>query len=104
MKAHARLGAQMLSGGRFPLLQLAEQIALNHHERWDGTGYFGLREDAIPMSGRIVSVADVFDALTSERPYKRAWSVHAALEEIKRQSGRQFDPRVVDAFLKIVDC
>ncbi len=68
-----------------------------------GTGYLGLREDAIPMSGRIVSVSDVFDALTSERPYKRAWSMDEALEEIKRQSGRQFDPRVVDAFLRTVD-
>jgi putative two-component system response regulator len=103
MKAHARLGAQMLSGGRFPLLQLAEQIALTHHERWDGTGYLGLHEEDIPIAGRIVSVADVFDALISERPYKRAWSVHDALEEIKRQSGRQFDPRVVEAFLKIFD-
>jgi putative two-component system response regulator len=103
MKAHVRLGAQILSGGRFPLLQLAEQIALTHHERWDGTGYLGLREYAIPMVGRIVSVADVFDALTSERPYKRAWPVDDALGEIKRQSGRQFDPRVVEAFLRTVD-
>ena len=69
------------------------------HERWDGV--FGSAEDAIPMVGRIVSVADVFDALTSERPYKRDWSVNDALEEIKRQSGRQFDPRVVDALLRL---
>jgi cyclic di-GMP phosphodiesterase len=103
MKTHARLGAQMLSGGRFPLLQLAEQIALTHHERWDGTGYLGLRDEEIPIAGRIVTVADVFDALMSERPYKKAWPLAEALEEIKRQSGRQFDPRVVDAFLKIVD-
>jgi cyclic di-GMP phosphodiesterase len=102
MKTHARLGAQMLSGGRFPLLQLAEQIALTHHERWDGTGYLGLRDEEIPIAGRIVTVADVFDALMSERPYKKAWPLTKALEEIKRQSGRQFDPRVVDAFLKIV--
>lgn len=101
MKAHVRLGAQILSGGRFPLLQLAEQIALTHHERWDGTGYLGLRADAIPMAGRIVAVADVFDALTSERPYKKAWPLGEAIEEIKCQSGRQFDPTVVDAFLKM---
>ena len=102
MKAHTRLGAQMLSGGRFPLLQLAEQIALTHHERWDGTGYLGLREEAIPIAGRIVSVADVFDALTSERPYKHAWPTQDAIEEIRSQSGQQFDPRVVDAFLQVV--
>jgi putative two-component system response regulator len=102
MKAHTTLGAQMLSGGRFPLLQLAEKIALTHHERWDGSGYLGLSEEAIPMAGRIVTVADVFDALTSERPYKKAWSINEAVEEIKRQSGRQFDPCVVDAFLNVV--
>lgn len=102
MKTHTTLGAKMLSGGEFPLLQLAEQIALTHHERWDGTGYIGLREDAIPMAGRIVAVADVFDALTSERPYKQAWPMSEALEEIKCQSGRQFDPRIVEAFLNVV--
>jgi len=102
MKTHTSLGAQMLSGGEFPLLQLAEQIALTHHERWDGTGYIGLREESIPMAGRIVTVADVFDALTSERPYKKAWPLSEAIEEIQRQSGHQFDPRVVEVFLKIV--
>jgi len=102
MKTHTSLGAQMLSGGEFPLLQLAEQIALTHHERWDGTGYIGLREESIPMAGRIVTVADVFDALTSERPYKKAWPLSEAIEEIQRQSGHQFDPRIVEVFLKIV--
>jgi putative nucleotidyltransferase with HDIG domain len=102
MKTHTSLGAKMLSGGQFPLLQLAEQIALTHHERWDGTGYIGMRDESIPMAGRIVTVADVFDALTSERPYKQAWPVSEAIEEIQRQSGRQFDPRVVEAFLKVV--
>jgi putative two-component system response regulator len=100
MKAHTTIGAKMLSGGRFPLLQLAEQIALTHHERWDGTGYIGLCEESIPMAGRIVSVADVFDALISERPYKKAWPRKEAIEEIQRQSGRQFDPHVVEIFLK----
>jgi putative two-component system response regulator len=103
MQTHTRLGAQMLSGGGFALLQVAEQIALTHHERWDGSGYLGLREEAIPLVGRIVAVADVFDALTSERPYKRAWSLDEALEEIRQQSGRQFDPRVVQAFLKVIN-
>jgi putative two-component system response regulator len=102
MKTHTILGAKMLSGGRFPLLQLAERIALTHHERWDGTGYMGMRGEAIPMAGRIVTVADVFDALTSERPYKKAWPLDDAIAEIQRQSDRQFDPRVVDAFLKVV--
>jgi putative two-component system response regulator len=101
MKAHTTIGAKMLSGGRFPLLQLAEQIALMHHERWDGTGYIGLREESIPMAGRIVTVADVFDALISERPYKKAWARNDAIEEIRCQSGRQFDPHVVEIFLKI---
>lgn len=102
MKTHNVLGAKMLSGGRFPLLQLAEQIALTHHERWDGRGYIGLCEEAIPMAGRIVTVADVFDALTSKRPYKEAWTAADAIEEIQRQRGHQFDPGVVDAFLTVV--
>ena len=104
MKTHISVGAKMLSGGRFPLMQLAEQIALTHHEHWDGNGYLGLSEEAIPLAGRIVTVADVFDALMSERPYKKAWPIDDALEEIKRQRGHQFDPRVVDAFLKVMNC
>jgi cyclic di-GMP phosphodiesterase len=102
MKTHTTLGAKMLSGGRFPLLQQAEEIALTHHERWDGKGYIGLKGDAIPMTGRIVTVADVFDALTSTRPYKEPWPPSDAMEEIQRQSGQQFDPRVVEAFLQVV--
>ena len=102
MKTHTTLGAKMLSGGRFALLQLAEEIARTHHERWDGAGYLGLSGDTIPVAGRIVAVADVFDALTNERPYKKAWSRSDAIEEIQRQSGHQFDPRVVDAFLEVI--
>ncbi len=102
MKTHTGLGAKMLSGGRFALLQRAEEIARTHHERWDGTGYLGLHGDTIPVAGRIVAVADVFDALTNERPYKQAWPYKEAVEEIQRQRGRQFDPRVVDAFLEVV--
>ena len=102
MKTHAMLGAQMLSGGRFSLLQLAEEIARTHHERWDGSGYLRLQGETIPIAGRIVAVADVFDALISERPYKKAWSRFDAIEEIQRQSAHQFDPRVVEAFLKVI--
>ncbi len=103
MKSHSTLGAKMLSGGRFPLLQRAEEIALTHHERWDGTGHSGLKGESIPMAGRIVTVADVFDALTSARPYKEAWPRAEAIEEIQRQSGQQFDTKVVEAFLKVVN-
>src|SRR4030095_11064592 len=74
MKTHTALGAKMLSRGRFPLLQMAEEIALTHHEHWNGNGYLGLAGESIPIAGRIVAVADVFDALTHERPYKKAWS------------------------------
>ena len=102
MKTHTTLGAKMLSGGRFPLLQRAQEIALTHHERWDGTGYMLLQGETIPIAGRIVAVADVFDALTSARPYKEAWPPTEAIEEIQRQSGQQFDPQVVDAFLQVV--
>jgi diguanylate cyclase (GGDEF)-like protein len=102
MKDHTQIGARILSGGRSKILRLAEEIALTHHEHFDGSGYpRGLVGEGIPMSGRIVAVADVLDALTHERPYKRAWSVAEALAEIKRQSGRQFDPQVVEACLAV---
>ena len=103
IKTHATIGSNMLGGGLFTLMQMAETIALTHHEHWDGTGYAGLHGEAIPLPGRIVAVADVFDALTHARPYKKAWSIAQAREEIARQSGRQFDPRVVDAFIAILD-
>ena len=100
MKTHTAVGAEMLTGGAFALLEVAEQIALTHHERWDGNGYpSGLAGEAIPMVGRIVAVADVFDALTHERPYKAAWSKADATEEMSGEAGRHFDPRVLDAFL-----
>lgn len=103
VKTHTVIGARILSGGKFSLLRLAEEIALSHHERWNGEGYAGLRESKIPLAGRIVAVADVFDALTQQRPYKPAWPVGDAVAEIDRQRGHQFDPTVVDAFLRIVD-
>jgi HD-GYP domain-containing protein (c-di-GMP phosphodiesterase class II) len=100
MKGHTTRGAAMLAGPGFALLEMAEEIALTHHERWDGNGYpGGLSGTKIPLVGRIVAIADVFDALTHERPYKHAWSVDDALIEIGDQRGRQFDPDVVDAFL-----
>ena len=100
MKTHATVGAQMLAGSAFALLEVAEQVALTHHEKWDGSGYpNGLAGDDIPIAGRIVAVADVFDALTHVRPYKAAWSKADALAEITSHAGRHFDPQVVEAFL-----
>jgi putative two-component system response regulator len=99
MKGHVGVGAEILSGSRSPLLRVAEQVALTHHEWWDGSGYrSGLRADEIPLAGRIVAVADVFDALTHDRPYKSAVPLDQALEEIRCLSGRQFDPSLVAAF------
>jgi putative two-component system response regulator len=101
IKTHTTIGAKILLGSRSPLLQMAEEIALTHHERWDGGGYAGLAGEAIPLAGRIVALADVFDALTHDRPYKRAWPVEEALAWIAGQRGRQFDPAVVEAFLRL---
>jgi putative two-component system response regulator len=102
VKRHTTIGAAILAGRGFPLLETAEQIALAHHERWDGSGYpHGLKRHATPLAGRIVGVADVFDALTHERPYKQAWPRERAIVEIRAQSGRHFDPRVVEAFLNV---
>ena len=104
MKAHSAIGAEILSGSNVPLLQMAEEIALNHHERWDGTGYpNGLEGEGIPLSARIVAVVDVFDALTHDRPYKEAWPTEDAIAELQRQRKKQFDPRVVEAFLLVHD-
>lgn len=98
MQTHAEIGARILAGGHSRLLRLAEEIALAHHERWDGLGYpRGLAGAAIPLSARVVAVADVLDALTQARPYKGAWPLAAALEELQAQSGRHFDPAVVAA-------
>jgi putative two-component system response regulator len=99
VKTHTKIGAQILSGSRSPLLTLAEEIALAHHERWDGSGYpSALGGEEIPWAGRIVAVADVFDALTHDRPYKQAWPVRRALDEILGEAGRQFDSDVVAVF------
>jgi putative two-component system response regulator len=102
MRTHTTAGAEMLSGSAFALLEVAEQIALTHHEKWDGSGYpAGLAGDSIPIAGRVVAVADVFDALTHERPYKAAWSTAEAVAEIGDQAGRHFDPQVAEAFLSL---
>jgi len=100
MKRHSTIGAALLSGDPSPLFALAREIAATHHEKWNGQGYpEGLTGNAIPQSGRIAAVADVFDALTSARPYKKAWSVEAAVELIQQEAGAHFDPEVVEHFL-----
>lgn len=101
MKTHTLLGARILSGSPWPVLQMAQTIALTHHERWDGTGYpNGLAGEAIPLDGRIVAVADAFDAMVRDRPYRKAMRAEEALEELLRQSGRQFDPGVVEVMVR----
>ena len=100
VKTHAVIGAHILGGGDSELLRLAEQVAHTHHERWDGGGYpRGLRGEAIPLAGRVVAVVDVFDALTSVRPYKHAWPVDRALDQLRALRGTHFDPAVLDVFL-----
>jgi putative two-component system response regulator len=102
MKTHTEIGARLLSGSRFPLLRLAQEIARTHHEWWNGAGYFGLVGEAIPLASRIVSVADTFDAITHDRPYRAAAPIRAALDELRREAGRQFDPQVVDAMARVL--
>ena len=104
MKQHPVIGHQILSDSGSPLLEMAAQIALTYHEKFDGSGYpLGLKGHAIPQVGRIVAVADVFDALTSVRPYKPAWEMDRAVHFLKEQSGTHFDPDCVDAFLGQID-
>jgi HD-GYP domain-containing protein (c-di-GMP phosphodiesterase class II) len=100
MKSHPEIGAEILAESRSPVVQLGRTIALAHHERWDGTGYpAGLAGEEIPIEARIVAICDVFDALLSERPYKQPWSLQDAINEIRNQSGRHFDPRLVGIFV-----
>lgn len=104
MKRHTQIGHDILSGSDAPLLQTAAVIALSHHEKFDGSGYpRGLAGEAIPLHGRIVAAADVFDALTSERPYKKPWSLTEARPFIEAGAGRHFDPGVVGAFFNAWD-
>ena len=104
MKTHAEIGAEILEGYDTELMQVAAKIARTHHERWDGGGYpAGLKGAEIPLHTRIVSVCDVFDALTSKRPYKEPWSVRRSLDYLRSESGKHFDPDVVQAFNGVVD-
>lgn len=104
MQTHTIIGANILRGSDAPLLQLAEIIALSHHERWDGSGYpHNLAGEQIPLAGRIVAVADAFDALTNDRPYRKARTVEEGVREIVQHRGSQFDPKIVDALAHIID-
>jgi putative two-component system response regulator len=104
MKLHTVIGAKILSRSDEEFIKLGGTIALSHHEKWDGSGYpNGLKGTAIPMSGRIAAIADVFDALTSKRPYKEPFSVEKSLVIIKSWRENYFDPEVVDAFTAIED-
>jgi putative two-component system response regulator len=102
IKRHTEIGRIILSGSSFAILQMAERIALYHHERWDGNGYNRLAGEAIPIEARIVSVADVYDVITHERPYKKAESPEVAINSIREESGKQFDPNIVDVFCQLV--
>ncbi len=103
MQSHTRIGAELLSGHDSDLMHMASTVALTHHEKWDGSGYpDGDKGDDIPLVGRIVALCDVFDALTSVRPYKPAWSVEAAIEQINVLSGTHFDPGLVKLFNRVL--
>jgi putative two-component system response regulator len=103
MRTHTTVGAELLSKSNIPHMQMAEEIARFHHEWWDGTGYPGsVSGSGIPLAARITALADVFDALTHKRPYKVAWPVQAALDEIARLKNRQFDPQLADYFIVLV--
>lgn len=104
MKRHPQIGAEIIGDHGSELLRMSREIALCHHEKWDGGGYpNGLRGADIPLSARIVAVADVFDALTSERPYKKAWTVDRALAHMSAQSGQHFDPDLIAAFHDVLE-
>ena len=99
MKKHAEFGAEIIGEDESPLMQMSRTIALTHHEKWDGSGYpHGLAGEEIPLEGRIIAIADVFDALTSERPYKKAWTVEDAVKLIDENSGTHFDSGLVPLF------
>ncbi|UCV20878.1 two-component system response regulator [Ferribacterium limneticum] len=103
MKTHPLIGAEIIGDHPSELLQMARIVALTHHEKWDGSGYpHGLAGDGIPLEGRIVTIADVFDALTSERPYKHAWSTVEAVDFMRAQSGSIFDPDLLELFLDLI--
>jgi len=104
IKSHAAIGHKILSRGSSAVFRLAASISETHHERWDGGGYPNrLVGEAIPIEGRITAVADVYDALSSDRPYRKAWPKEKVLAELKAQSGKHFDPDVVDALLRVIE-
>jgi putative two-component system response regulator len=104
MKKHTTIGADILKGSNIGFVRMGESIALTHHEKWDGSGYpYGLKGRRIPLAGRIVALADVFDAMTSKRPYKEAFSIEKANRIILEERGRHFDPDVVEAFFSVQD-
>lgn len=101
MQRHTEIGAEIIGEDGSALLDMAREVALCHHEKWDGSGYpRGLAGEDIPLAARIVAIADVFDALTSVRPYKQAWSVEQAIHLIREQAGKHFDPALVEAFFR----
>lgn len=101
MREHPKFGAEIIGQHESGLLALAYEVALTHHERWDGKGYpQGLEQDEIPLSARIIAIADVFDALTTERPYKKAWSIEEATQYIKDNAGSHFDPNLIPHFVR----
>ncbi len=101
MHKHPKIGAEIIGQHDSELLMLAASVSLNHHEKWDGTGYpRGLKGEEIPLEGRIVAIADVFDALTTTRPYKEAWRVEQAADRIQRDAGSHFDPNLVEQFMQ----
>lgn len=103
MKTHTTIGAQLLTGSNSPVMQMAQEIALTHHEKWDGTGYpQGFKGKEIPLIGHICAVCDVFDALTSMRPYKKAWPVEVAINEIVKLKGAHFNPHLINRFVEIL--
>jgi putative two-component system response regulator len=104
MKTHPEIGAEILGDTESDLIDLAKSVAMTHHEKWDGSGYpKQLKGEEIPIHGRIVALSDVFDALTSVRPYKDAWAVDTTIEYIKTQKGKHFDPVLVDVLIKELD-
>ncbi len=104
MLKHPEIGAKIIGEHEYPLLRMARVVSLTHHERWDGKGYpAGLAGEEIPLEGRIAAIADVFDALTTERPYKKAWDVEKAVQLLQTESGKHFDPHLVEVFMENLD-
>jgi putative two-component system response regulator len=104
MQTHAAIGARILGGSHVPLLRVAEKVARSHHERWDGSGYpNGLKGDDIPLAGRIVAVADAFDAMTNDRPYRKALPVSEVLAYLKKERDGAFERRLVDALVRLAE-